>query len=435
MILSQNTQYKKFFQFSAAVFIPQVFALATLVLLTSKLSLADYASIAVLEAHLMLITPLISLGVDRAAAKYSTTLEVDLVHEVGSGIISISAIAYFFPYLSLYFLFDLGEVFNVNLFDFIVMYIVAYSYNLLALLQVRNQFSGEPLSYFIAAAMKTFFPMIFISIGILLLDLGAKSFIYGMLAASIILIIYSSSNTNVVLRFWKKNWSLGRSMIVYGLPLLPAFISGWVISWSNRFFLSLYVSEQELGLYSAVFKYSLIFFLFIQAANLYITPIMYRLLEEKNYQKVEKYLFASIFLFLFGAFVYTTMMKIFLPYFGVYSSLEIIIGIGIMNYLSGIAAITTQLLLLFHKKTKQLMYGAIFYAVICMGSYSILIPKLQIFGVLFSNVICVAIANMVFLILLSQAISNFKRFSSIYILLNSLVIFISITVLTSYLFD
>tara|TARA_B110000879_G_C11183395_1_gene519797 strand:- start:1320 stop:2624 length:1305 start_codon:yes stop_codon:yes gene_type:complete len=432
MILSQNTKYKKLLQFSAAIFIPQVFSLVTLVLLTSQLDLADYAAIAVLEAHLMLITPLISLGVDRAAAKYSTTLDVELINEVGNGIISTSAIVFFFPYLLCYFLFDLGEVFNVGVFDFIVMYLVAYSYNLLTLLQVKNQFSGEPLKYLISAVMKTFFPMIFIAIGILYFDLGLKSFIYGMLAGSIILILYTKSNSSIKLSFWKKNWHLGRSMIYYGLPLLPAFFSGWVISWSNRFFLSIYVSDSELGLYSAVFKYSLIFFLFIQAANLYITPIIYRLLEEKNYQKVEKYLLFSIFLFLFGALAYTGLMKFFLPYIGIYSSIEIIIGVGIMNYLSGIAAITTQLLLLFHNKTKDLMYGAIFYAFICLASYSILVPKLQIFGVLFSNVICVAVANLVFLILLNRVVT-FRKFSFIYFLLNALVIFISITMLTSSL--
>jgi len=194
------------------------------------------------------------------------------------------------------------------------MYLVAYSYNLLTLLQVKNQFSDEPLRYLIAAVIKTFFPMIFIAIGLLLFDLGVKSFIYGMLAGSIILILYTNSNSNIKLNFWKKNWDLSSSMILYGLPLLPAFLSGWVISWSNRFFLSLYVTDTELGVYSAVFKYSLIFFLFIQAANLYITPIIYRLLEEKNYQKVEKYLLLSIFLFLFGALAYTGLMKIVLPY-------------------------------------------------------------------------------------------------------------------------
>jgi O-antigen/teichoic acid export membrane protein len=326
----------------------------------------------------------------------------------------------------------LGANFKLDLSDFLAVYLIAYSYNLLSLLQVKNQFSGEPMNYLIASVMKTFFPMIFISIGILLLDLGNKSFIYGLLITSIILIFYTRSNARFALLFWKKNWGLGRSMIVYGLPLLPAFISGWAISWSNRFFLSLYVTEQELGLYSAVFKYSLIFFLFIQAANLYITPIIYKLLEEKNYKKVEKYLLASIFLFLFGAIIYTGVLKFVLPYLGVFSSIEIIFGVGIMNYLSGIAALTTQLLLLFHNKTKELMYGAIFYAVICMASYSILIPKLQIFGVLFSNVICVAIANMVFL-MLSKSTVTFRRYSLLYILLNSLVILVSIIMLNTYL--
>jgi len=103
MMFSYNPQYIKLFQFSAAIFIPQFFALATLILLTSQLDLADYASIAVLEAQLMLITPLISLGVDRAAAKYSTTLDVELVHEVGNGIVSTSTFVFFFHILVLIF--------------------------------------------------------------------------------------------------------------------------------------------------------------------------------------------------------------------------------------------------------------------------------------------------------------------------------------------
>ena len=412
-------------QFLGAVIIPQVFALMTLILLTRELSLSDYASIAILEALLMLLTPLISLGVDRAAAKYSTTLNLKLVHEVGNGIIATSCIALFFPYLSIYFLLDLGEVFKIDLFDYIAIFIVGYSYNLITLLQVKNQFSGELLNYLITAVIKTFFPMIFISIGILLLNLGDKSFIYGMLTGSIVLIFYSNSKGSLALRFWKKDWDLGRSMLTYGLPLIPAFISGWVVSWSNRFFLNAYVTQEELGIYSAVFKYSMVFFLFVQAANLYLTPFIYRLLEAKKYRKVEHYLMMSVFLFLFGAFGFTILIALFLPYFGVSSSIEIIVGVGIINYISGIAGITTQLLLLFYKKTKELMYGSVFYAAICVVLYWILIPQLQIFGLLFSNLVCIALSNLVFLKIMNGSIT-LRKFNFLYLLLNFVVIFMSI---------
>lgn len=422
---------KNMLQFSGAVFIPQIFALVTLLLLTRNVTLADYGSIAILEALLMLITPLASLGVDRASAKYATTLGVELVHGVGNGIVSASSIAFFIPYFCVYFLLNIGETFRIDLFDYVAIYIVAYSYNLLTLLQVKNQFSGESFSYLIAAMIKTFLPMVFISIGIMFLDLGAKSFIYGLVVSSIILIFYTNRKGSLTLRAWWENWNLGRSMISYGLPLLPAFISGWIISWSNRFFLGAYVSEEQLGLYSAVFKYSLLFFLFVQAVNLYITPVIYRLLEARSHQKVETYLVASIFLFLFGAFIYAGVMVLLLPYFGVTSSTEIIVGVSVFNYLSGIAGITTQLLLLFYKKTKELMYGSVFYAVICIASYWVLIPKLQIVGVLLSNVVCVSVANVVFLIL-SNGVITLSKFRFFYMLLNLSMIFICIAMMIIY---
>lgn len=422
---------KNLLQFFGAIFIPQVFALMTLILLTRKLSLNDYASIAILEALLMLITPLISLGIDRAAAKYSTTLNLQLVHEVGNGIIATSCIALFFPYLSIYFLLDLGGVFKIDFFDYIAIFIISYSYNLITLLQVKNQFSGELQSYLIAGVIKTFLPMVFISIGVLILNLGVKSFIYGMLAGSILLIFYSNSKGSLAIGFWKKDWDLGRSMISYGLPLIPAFISAWIISWSNRFFLSLYVDQEELGVYSAVYKYSMLFFLFVQAANLYLTPFIYRILEEKKYKKVEHYLIISVFLFLFAAFGFTILIALFLPYFGVQSDIEIIIGVGIINYMSGIAGITTQLLLLFYKKTKELMYGSVFYAAMSLIFYWLLIPQLQIYGLLFSNLICIAISNLVFLKLINGDII-LSKFNFLYYVLNFLVIFICIALFIVY---
>ena len=418
--------------FFSAVVIPQFFTLLTLIILTRGLSLSDYAYVAILEAHLMLLTPLISLGIDRAAAKYSTTIKLELVHEVGNGIIAISCFIFFIPYLILFFLFDLGELFNIDLFDYISIFIVPYSYNLITLLQVKNQFSGEPLSYLIAAMIKTFFPMVFVAIGIIFLDLGVKSFIYGLLAGSLVNLFYVNIKSSMVLKFWKQNLDLGKSMILYGLPLVPAFISGWVISWSNRFFLNSYVGQEELGIYSAVFKYSLLFFLFVQAANLYLTPFIYRLLEEKKYEKVENYIVMSLFLFLIGSVVFTFFISLLLPYFRVFSSIEIVLGIGIINYLSGMAGITTQLIMLFYKRTTDLMYGSVFYAFICIVLYSFLIPKLQIFGLLFTNLVCVAISNLVFLTMANKDISLHK-FNFIYVLLNLLVIVITIAFFILYI--
>ena len=261
--------------------------------------------------------------------------------------------------------------------------------------------------------------------------MGAKSFIYGMGAASIILVLYTMAKDRPSPRVLRENWNLGRSMISYGLPLLPAFISGWMISWSNRFFLGAYVSEEQLGVYSAVFKYSSVFFLFVQAISIYATPIIYRLLEAKSYQKVEKYLVGSVFLFLIGALIFSGAMVYLLPYFGVTSSIELVFGVGVMNYLSGIAGVTTQLLLLFYKKTKEVMYGSVFFATICIGSYWLLIPEFKIFGVLFSSIVSVAVANLIFL-MWSNRVIRLRRFRFFYGLLNLLVIAICITVVIIY---
>ena len=429
---SSSFQFRKFFEFSGAVFLPQLFGLLTLIVLTQNLSLSDYAIIAMLEAALMLITPLMCLGIDRAAAKYSTTISVTLVNEVANGVLLISALLFFIPYLGLYFLFNIGSIFEIAFLDYILIYLIAYSLNLIALLQVKNQFAGESISYLIAGSLKTFFPMLFITIGIFFLDLGVKSFIYGTMTASIFLVIYSRTKGRLFSKDWKKNLNLAKTMVLYGLPLIPAFISGWLISWSNRFFLNLYVSDDQLGLYSAVFKYSLLFFLFIQAVNLYITPLIYRNLEENNNHKVQRYLITSTILFLFGALLYTYSMIIFLPFFKIYAGLDLIIGIGVINYLSGIAALTTQLVLLFHKKTQQLMYGAVFYASICMLSYWLLIPKFQILGVLFSNVLCVAISNIVFLLLSNQAV-KLRSFTYVYSLINILISSLTITIMIKFL--
>jgi O-antigen/teichoic acid export membrane protein len=77
------------------------------------------------------------------------------------------------------------------------------------------------------------------------------------------------------------SWSAVKSMLRYGIPLVPAAISFYILNQSDRWFLQHFTTMQEVGIYSLGYKIgSIINFILIQPVQLIWMPIVY----EKEHQ-------------------------------------------------------------------------------------------------------------------------------------------------------
>ena len=74
--------------------------------------------------------------------------------------------------------------------------------------------------------------------------------------------------------YFDKGWLA--SVLRYGVPLVPAGLSQFVLHYSDRFFLVRYVSESELGLYSLAYRFGMLVSVFHGIVALAWSPWAYR---------------------------------------------------------------------------------------------------------------------------------------------------------------
>lgn len=73
------------------------------------------------------------------------------------------------------------------------------------------------------------------------------------------------------------HWPYLQQAVLYGMPLLPHFLSHWVLTASDRFILERYVPLSEVGLYSLGYQIGSVMMLFVAAGNNGIFPLFGRL--------------------------------------------------------------------------------------------------------------------------------------------------------------
>ena len=75
-------------------------------------------------------------------------------------------------------------------------------------------------------------------------------------------------------------------LLRFGLPFLPVLLVTWVIDFSDRYLLDLYVSTSEVGLYSLGYRLGQVMTLVVTAFTLGWAPIRYKILRQPEPQLV-----------------------------------------------------------------------------------------------------------------------------------------------------
>lgn len=80
---------------------------------------------------------------------------------------------------------------------------------------------------------------------------------------------------------WRRyglQWDMGwlKPVLRYGLPLVPASLSQFVLHFSDRFFLTRYATEAELGLYSLAYRFGMLVSMFFGVVSLAWWPLAFQ---------------------------------------------------------------------------------------------------------------------------------------------------------------
>lgn len=82
---------------------------------------------------------------------------------------------------------------------------------------------------------------------------------------------------------WDRSWL--RRVLSYGLPLVPASLSQFVLHYSDRFFLTRYATEAELGLYSLAYRFGMLVSVFFGLLSRAWWPWVFRAAAEEESTK------------------------------------------------------------------------------------------------------------------------------------------------------
>ncbi|MDD7511353.1 MAG: oligosaccharide flippase family protein [Peptostreptococcaceae bacterium] len=106
------------------------------------------------------------------------------------------------------------------------------------------------------------------------------------------------------------------TMIKFGLPLVPAFAIGWILTSMDKVMLRTMCTYEELGLYSAAFKIVSVLSILQTCFTLYWAPVAYRWYEEKkdniNFERVSWIVSALMVTTCMGVLLFKDLVAIIL---------------------------------------------------------------------------------------------------------------------------
>lgn len=234
---------------------------------TRYLSPPDYGLLELLDLVVYFIINIVEMGIYGSVFRFYTTYESEedkkkvistaLLYTSFTSVVCALGLAWFSPLIARV---VLG---NSDYAPFV---------RLVALILLFSSLTEVPLAYWRAQGRTTLF--VLVSLGRALLGASTLAFflivlrwkVKGALCASLLANLLAGSSLFAIVLF-QVGWSIDRKklkeMLAYGVPLIPWGINGFVLMFSDRFFLRQFGNLAEVGVYALGYKLSMILDLII----------------------------------------------------------------------------------------------------------------------------------------------------------------------------
>lgn len=254
--MAKADRYKRLFSFTLILGIGTVISkLMTYVVLTplytKYLSPDEFGIVELVVQTANLLMPLVSLGINQAVLRFGMDGETDrgsvLTAGLAVNLLGFLTFLLFFPLVRLIPAF--GEhALLVYLFIFcsITHYLFAYC--------VKSMHKAKlfTICVIIGTAITVLLDILFLAI----LDMGIVGYILAIalsdLTCSVILII--SAKLYKLIRFDKLKKTITKAMLRYSIPLIPNSALWWITDYSDRYMVTVFISESANGLYSLAYR-------------------------------------------------------------------------------------------------------------------------------------------------------------------------------------
>ena len=376
--------------------------LLMLPILTSQLSFSDFGVLSIIETTILLVTPFILLNISAAInIEYFKLKHTELKKYITNALL-LSLIAFFIVlFIVLLFQDIISTLFKIN--NILLIWIVVFamlrviSSVLLGLYQSRQ----EPIKFALFTLSQTILDFILSYILVVIYKygyIGRLEGVYGIFGLFSVLGIYLLFKMDYI---GKITFKYTKDILHFGLPLIPHSLSGTIMAMSDRYFISYFEGNEQVGLYTVAYQISALMLLVSMSVNQAWSPMLFKLLKNENIKQAKKITFLLFGLFtLVGGIVYLLrdiLFNIFVnesffiakEYFG-----WLLLGFMFQSFYFLVTNI-----LFFEKKTKLLAIITMIGATINIGLNYFFIQRYGVVGVAYATAITWALFFIVVLIL------------------------------------
>lgn len=247
--------------YSLGTLLPQIGAFILLPIYLKFLSPADYGVLNSVQVISSVLAIIYTLSIDKAIYRLyfdfkSEKSKKDFLGTIFIGVtvsvVIVTLILFIFPSI-------LGSVYkNITFYPYVSLSVIASSLATFIIVPRTVFFVEEKANKVIAISIAEFFLRnLFIFIFVVHLSKGVEGYLIGQIIGSAILVPVLLNIT-----FKQINFTFVKSYIIlslkYSIPMLPTFISVWVISAADRVFIERYFDAEDVGIYSLGYKIAML---------------------------------------------------------------------------------------------------------------------------------------------------------------------------------
>jgi len=280
--------------------------LLMLPILTAHLTLSDFGILSLVETTILFVTPFILLNINAAInVEYFKVKEQELKEFITNGLI-LSIISFIIVMI-------IVDIFQDNISSLlhldktIVLWIVIFSFFriissiLLGLYQSRQ----ESKKFAAFTLLQTIFDFLLSYLLVVLYKYGYVGRLAGVYISYFIFSIIGLYLLYKMNYLGKITFKHTKDILHFGLPLIPHAISGTIMAMSDRYFISYFEGNEQVGVYAIAYQISALMLLVSISVNQAWSPMLFKLLKEKNIKNAINTTFLLfLFFILIGSMVY-----------------------------------------------------------------------------------------------------------------------------------
>ena len=291
--MDKTNRYKKLLSFTLILGIGTIISkLMTYVVLTPLytrcLTTAEFGVVDLVVQTANLLMPLVSLGINQAVLRFGMDGETDRGSVLSAGlavnIIGFLIFLLFYPVVRL-----IPHVGENALLIYLFIFCATTHYLFAYCVKSMHKATLFTICVIIGTAITVVLDVLFLAVW----DMGIIGYILAIaisdLTCSVILII--AGKLYKLIRFDKIKKTITKAMLRYSIPLIPNSALWWITDYSDRYMVTLFVSESANGLYSLAYRLPN---MLIMVCGIFMDAWQMSVLSEKSRLERQKF-FTNVF--------------------------------------------------------------------------------------------------------------------------------------------